>query len=65
MSSRRLLILLDGLPPPSDTSPGSWYKQSLIKWIREMPDRQERQHSNEIRSLIHAQLTGQRVKKTE
>lgn len=53
MSSRKLLVLLSGLPAES------WYRISSEAFLEEVKVEQERKHKQEIRGLIWAQLTGQ------
>lgn len=53
MTSRRLLVLLDGLPEDS------WYKLSARALIQKIKDDAERAERSEIKGLIHAQLYGQ------
>ncbi len=55
LSSRKLLALLDGLPDES------WYKLSVARFIQEMEDEQEDAVVTDIRSLIFAQLHGQKI----
>lgn len=55
MSSRKLLILTDGLPEDS------WYKLSVNALIQKMKDDKERAQKNEVKSLINAQLYGQKL----
>ena len=55
LSSRKLLALLDGLPDES------WYKLSVARFIQEMEDEQQSVEITDVRSLIFAQLHGQRI----
>ncbi len=59
MSSRKLIVLLDGLP--SD----SWYKQSVYQFTQEVAEETEEKYGNEVRSHIFAQLHGQTIEATE
>lgn len=55
MTSRRLLVLLDGLPEDS------WYKLSARAMIQKIKDDAERAKRAEVKGLIFAQLYGQKV----
>ena len=55
MTSRKLLVLLDGLPDDS------WYKLSARAMIERVKKDAERAHKAEIKSLIHGQLYGQKL----
>lgn len=55
MTSRKLLVLLDGLPDDS------WYKLSARALIQKVKDDKERALKAEVKGLIFAQLTGQKV----
>jgi hypothetical protein len=55
MSSRKLLVLTDGLPDDS------WYKLSVQALIKRMAEDKERARRSEVKNLIFAQLTGQKV----
>ncbi len=55
ISSSCVLDYLDGLPDES------WYKLSVARFIQEMEDEQEDAVVTDVRSLIFAQLHGQRI----
>ena len=55
MTSRRLLVRLDGLPEDS------WYKLSARALIQKIKDDAERAQKAEVKGLIFAQLHGQKV----
>lgn len=55
ISSRKILNLLDGLPPEC------WYKLSVVEFIQEMEDEKQDAVVSDVRSLIFAQLHGQRI----
>lgn len=55
MSSRKLLVLTDGLPEDS------WYKLSVNALIQKMKDDKERAQKHEVKNLIQAQLYGQKL----
>jgi hypothetical protein len=55
MSSRKLLVLIDGLPDDS------WYKVSGRALIERIKEDEERQYTAGVRSLMMAQLTGQKM----
>lgn len=55
LSSRKLLILLDGLPGES------WYKLSVHEFITELAEEEERDYCASVGNLIYAQLHGQEV----
>ncbi len=59
MSSRKMIILLDGLPGDS------WYKQSVHEFINELAAEEEETYGNEVRSHIFAQLHGQSFERAE
>lgn len=53
LSSRRAIILLDGLPGDS------WYKLSVAQYIEEVAEEEEYRYADDVGSLIFAQLSGQ------
>lgn len=55
MSSRKLLVLTDGLPDDS------WYKLSVQALLKKMAEDKERARRAEVKGLIHAQLHGQKL----
>jgi hypothetical protein len=55
MTSRRFLVLIDGLPDDS------WYKLSARALIQKLKDDAERAQKAEVKSFIHAQLYGQKL----
>ena len=55
MSSRKLLILTDGLPDES------WYKVSGRALMERMREEEERKYAANVRKLMMAQLTGQKM----
>lgn len=55
MSSRKLLVYLDGLPGET------WYKQSVHLFTQEVQEQTERDYGDSVRGLIYAQLTGQTI----
>lgn len=57
MSSNELLSLLDGLMYHED----SWYRASVIEFIDEMEEEQEDAIVSDVRSVIFAQLHGQKI----
>lgn len=54
LSSRRFIVLTDGLLPDQ-----SWYKQALAKYMEQSRLIAEDEVTNQVGSLIFAQLTGQ------
>ncbi len=55
MSSRKLLIYLDGLPGDS------WYKLSVNEFLEEAREEAEYLHADDVSGLIFAQLSGQEI----
>ncbi|AER47882.1 tail assembly chaperone [Mycobacterium phage Courthouse] len=55
LSSRKLLILLDGLPEDS------WYKLSVHAYLKEVQETFEKDTVREVKRSIFAQLTGQEM----
>lgn len=55
MSSRKLLVLLAGLPADS------WYRTSAHQYLEEARAEKEHLYKREIQGLIYAQLTGQNM----
>lgn len=57
LSSRLLLNYLDGLMLQEE----SWYRASVQKFLENLKEEEERLYKQDVRSLIFAQLTGQKV----
>lgn len=55
LSSRRMLVLLDGLPPDC------WYKCSVTQFQEEIAEEAEYEHGYQVSSLIWSQLSGQTI----
>lgn len=55
ISSRKLLVLVDGFP--SD----SWYRMRAERWVKDMKEEEERRYRLDVSGLIYAQLSGQTV----
>jgi hypothetical protein len=55
MSSRKLLVLTDGLPDES------WYKVSGRALMERMKQEEELKYANDVRRMMHAQLHGQKM----
>lgn len=57
MSSNELLALLDGLMYREN----SWYRCSVVEFLEELEEEQENAIVADVRSLIFAQLHGQKI----
>lgn len=57
MSSRKLLVLTDGLPDES------WFKMSVRAFLKKTEEDEKKQERKSVSSLIFAQLHGQEMTK--
>jgi hypothetical protein len=64
MSSRKLLMYLDGLLGDSHSVDG-WYGHSVIRDLQEKQVLDEEQMEREVRAVSKAELTGQPLKMSD
>lgn len=64
MSSRKLLMYMDGLLMDSNTAQG-WYGHSILRDWREKQDADAEQEERELRAINRADVTGQPLRMSD